>query len=316
MNSTYTYPVNPESLVIAIVVYPSQASEINAHLFIEGVRTFGGSLSTTRIWCLVPDTGKTVSSDFRDFCNAKKGEVLAFKIPSEATRFPLAADVAGAAYAERKARSSHSLLAWLGANTLVFREPQRFLLPDRASIGYCPVHHTNIGSMFDSVLDPFWTQVYKACNVPHDRIFPMKSQVDGKTLRPYFNASSLVIRPERGLFETWHDMFFAKYRQPEFTSFYDQDNRYAIFMHQAVLSGALLAMITKEEMIQLPTTYNYPLHLWREDVTDARPRRLDELVTARHEGFYQDPDWRNAMPDGNTLKEWLSIHSKSCTVGN
>jgi hypothetical protein len=295
-------------LVIATVVYPSRTSETNARLLIESLRAFGGSLSKAPIWCLVPESGKEVTSEFRDLCNAKKSELLRFEISSETARFPLAADVAGAAFAEHRARNAFHLLAWLGANTLVFQEPRHFLLPDRALIGYCPVHHTNIGSGIDAPLDAFWSCIYEVCKVPQNRVFSMNTQVDGKILRPYFNATSLVNRPERGLFIAWKNVFFEVFQQKEFSPFYEQNEKYAIFMHQAVLSGLILAMISKEEMALLPTTYNYPLHLWRKDVTDARPRTLNELVTARHEGFYLDANWRDAMPEGDTLKKWLSDH--------
>jgi hypothetical protein len=300
----------PQKMLIATVVYPSPASETNARLLIESIRAFGGSLSDIRIWCLAPRIKNKVSSGFRNLCDAAFCQLELFEAPSEALRFPLAADVAGAAHAEKKARDTCDFLVWLGANTIVLQEPRHLLIPDHTCIGYCPVHHTNIGSVFDSALDPFWSEVYRTCKVPEEWIFPMETHVDGKTLRPYFNASSLVVRPDRGLFASWRDLFFNTYQKQQFEKFYEQDERYAIFMHQAILSGIILAMIESKEMIRLPPTYNYPLHLWREDVTTARPHRLDELMTARHEGFYNDPNWRNAMPEGDELKDWLAQRVK------
>jgi hypothetical protein len=302
--------MNPQKLVIATVVYPSQTSEINARFLIESIRTFGGSFSNAIIWCLLPKIGEGVSSSFIDFCKKTGSERLSYEIQPEAARFPLAADIVGAAYAESNALKTFNLLVWLGANTIVFQEPQHFIIPDHACIGYCPVHHTNIGSNFDTALDPFWSEVYRACKVPSDRVFPMNTQVDGKTLRPYFNATSLVVRPERGVFAAWRDVFFATYQQQGFKKFYEQDDKYAIFMHQAILTGIILAVIDLKEMVKLPSAYNYPLHLWQEDVTNARPHRLDELVTARHEVFYRNPNWRETMPEGNDLKDWLAQRTK------
>lgn len=299
-----------DTCVAAVVVYPDPLSEKNARLLIESLRTFGGSLSNTPVLCLTPNIDRDVSPSFLDLCRSHAVNVASYDIPADAIHFPLAAYVAGAACAEEKARGQAECLAWLGANTIIFHEPRDFLIPRGTCIGYRPVHHTNIGSAMDDALDPFWSDVYSACKVPSDSVFPMKTHVDGKTLRPYFNAGSLVIRPERGLFVAWRDMFFKTFQQPQFKTHYEQDNRYAIFMHQAILSGVILAGIGSKEMIKLPPTYNYPLHLWQEDVTNARPHRLDELVTGRHEGFYQDPEWRTAMPEGDDLKDWLAEHAR------
>jgi hypothetical protein len=59
-------------------------------------------------------------------------------------------------------------------------------------------------------------------------------------------------------------------------------------------------------MQELPRIYNYPEHLYQEDVTTSRPVLLDELVTLRHEAFYQDPDWIQKMPASESLKAWFA----------
>jgi hypothetical protein len=65
-------------------------------------------------------------------------------------------------------------------------------------------------------------------------------------------------------------------------------------------------MFTEEEIQELPYAYNYPEHLYTEDVTANRPASLDELITVRHESFHTDPDWKQKMPASDSLKEWLA----------
>jgi len=91
-----------------------------------------------------------------------------------------------------------------------------------------------------------------------------------------------------------------------FQKFYQKDERYAVFVHQAVLSGVILSMLQTGEIQELPPTYNYPLHLHAQDVTDHRPSSLEELVIFRHEGFYADPEWINRMPAKEPLKQWIA----------
>ncbi len=71
------------------------------------------------------------------------------------------------------------------------------------------------------------------------------------------------------------------------------------------MSGVILSELGTDELQELLPTYNYPLHLHGEDVTDERPVAMDELVTMRHEGFYSDPRWFEKMPAGDSLKRWL-----------
>jgi hypothetical protein len=65
-------------------------------------------------------------------------------------------------------------------------------------------------------------------------------------------------------------------------------------------------MFPIEELQELPSTYNYPLHLLADDVSVKKPRTLEELVTLRHEGFYKNPDWLENIPAQDSLKKWLT----------
>ena len=133
----------------------------------------------------------------------------------------------------------------------------------------------------------------------------MRPVVEDLQMRPYFNAGFLAARPERGLFRQWHKTFLDHYQTPAFRAFYQQNRSYIIFMHQAVLAGVTLRRLEREELLELPDSYNYPVHLYEQDTTDRRPASLDELKTFRHEGFHRDPDWVQKMPASGRVKQWL-----------
>jgi hypothetical protein len=295
-----------EKIVIATVIYPAEWSEKNALLLVESIRAFAGSLAETPIWCYVPQYGKEVSRETVRRLNDLNVAIIPFDIDIEVARFFFAADIRAAWLAESTAIDKTELLAWLGANTIILKQPDAFLLSAEKQLGYRPVHHINVGSEFKSGLDPFWAFVYDYCKVPEDRIFPMETHVDRKVIRPYFNAGMIITRPENKLMRTWHDTFFKVYQKPELRAFYEQDERYVIFIHQALLSGIILNMFTKDEIQELPRDYNYPLHLYDEDITADRPSSIDDVVTLRHEGFYQDPQWMDKMPASDRLKQWLA----------
>ncbi len=292
-------------LIFCTVVYPAQWSETNALLLVESVRDFAGSFSTVPIWCFVPQYGKELKPGTVKRLTELDVDIVPFDIELDVARFFFAADIRAAHIAESTAAGKTDRLVWLGANTIVMNEPCAFMLPDEKQLGYRPVHHTNIGSLYEEPLDPFWTLVYKYCDVAEDRVFPMTTHIDGKKLRPYFNAGILVTRPENGLFKAWHDKFFDIYQKPDLQELYKKDERYVIFIHQALLSGMILNIFSQHEIQELPGTYNYPIHLHKEDITEDRPVKMDDLVLIRHEGFYQDPDWAQKFPGSDTLKRWL-----------
>ena len=296
---------NKETLIFATVTYPGPGSERNTLLLVESIRAFAGSLAQTPVWCFVPQYGKRLAPETETRLTALDVTLVPYDIELDVARFFFAADIRAAQLAESTAAGKTDLLVWLGSNTILLKEPDAFILPDDKLLGYRPVHHTNVGSVYGTPLDPFWTLVYKYCDVPQDRVFPMKTHVDGQTIRPYFNAGILIPRPESGLFKSWHDIFFDVYREPALKNLYEQDQRYVIFIHQALLSGIILKTFAQDEIQQLPGTYNYPLHLFEEDI-ESRPTLIDELFTIRHEGFYNNPDWKRDMPASDSLKNWLA----------
>lgn len=294
------------NLIFNSVVYPTTLSETNVLLLMESIRTFAGSLSQAPIWCLMPEYGKQLSMATQHKLVSLNVILIPFEIDYEILRFPFTGEAQAAAVAESMANGKADFLVWLGANTVVLQEPSHFLLPDDKSLGYRPVHHTNVGSRYDRPLDPFWTLVYQYCSVSEDRIFVMTTHVDDTKIRPYFNAGVLVTRPEKHLLRNWRDAFFRVYQKPDLQKFYRQDERYAVFIHQAVLSGVILSEFTTDEIQELPATYNYPVHLYAEDRTDHRPSSLEELVTFRHEGFHEDREGIVNMPVGESLKQWFT----------
>jgi hypothetical protein len=296
---------NKEQLIFTTVVYPTQRSETDALLLVESIRAFAGSLSQAPIWCFVPQYGKELSASIEQRLAELDVTIIRFDIDSETRNFFFAADIQAAACAESMAIDQTHLLVWLGSNTIILQEPKDLLLSDDKALGYRSVHHTNVGSPYDMPLDTFWSLVYKYCGVPRDRVFPMETHVDARTIRPYFNAGILVTRPETHLLRSWRDTFFSVYQKPQLQELYLKDERYTIFIHQAILSGVILHAFSQHEIQELPDNYNYPIHLYEEDVTEQRPSRIEDLITVRHEGFYTDPEWMTKIPAGERLKHWL-----------
>lgn len=297
---------NQTNLVIATVIFPGESSEASTLLLMESIRSFAGSLSDVDIWCFMPESGNDLSQKIQTRINELDINLVPFVIDSEIASFPFTRHAQAAALAESKALGKASMVAWIAPNTLVLQEPSRFILKDGISLRYRPVHHKLLGLKFDEPLDTFWSAIYEFCKVPEERVFAMMPQVENLIIRPYFNAGCLIVRPEKFLFQSWREMFLKVYQEPVFKKLYQEDGNYAIFVHQAILSGVILSRMTSDEIEELPAEYNYPLHLYLEDMTDNRPDSLEECVTVRHEGFFRDPGWASKIPAKRELKDWIA----------
>lgn len=299
----FTIMVDLASSIVFTAALSPGIKGTSALLLAESIRAYAGRLSSSPILLYItPNT--VLPREVRERLRSLDVEFINYEVDEEAAKFFFLPEVTAAAQAEERAEGKAEILVWLGANTLILQEPGDLRLPVGKNVGYRPVHITNVGSRFDTPLDDFWSLIYRRCGVIQDRVFPMKTHVDGNTVRPYFNAGHLAVRPEKRLLRKWSETFLNLYRAPEFQRFY-ADGSYRIFMHQAVLSGIILAEFPHDELNELTSTYNYPIHLHDEDTTSGKPTSIEEMVTVRHEGFWEEPNWEARMPASVTLKKWL-----------
>ncbi|MFW9818639.1 MAG: hypothetical protein ACFFE5_03435, partial [Candidatus Thorarchaeota archaeon] len=143
-----------------IFAYISDCSDPKDLILAASIREFGESLSDYPIWVLVPKSKETIDNEMKNLFLSLNVDLIPFSTKDK-PKFPFITHVLAAANAESLAKEKSKLLAWLGSNTIIFNEPKHFLLDNDKSLGYRPVHHTNIGSFYDEPIDPFWKLVYQ-----------------------------------------------------------------------------------------------------------------------------------------------------------
>ena len=265
VNSFITYGQGPDSLILA-----------------ESIRKFGGNFGNSPIWAFTPIKEEDFPKEVKDQFHSLKVQLIHFEVEQDVdARFPFIANVNAAAIAESMTINKSKFLIWYGTNSIILKDPTDYLLNEDKNLGYRPVHHTLIGSIYDEPIDSFWKIIYEKCNVTEDKIFPMKTHVDYNILRPYFNSGFLIVRPEKGLLQNYWRKYKELYNDPIFDDFYKKDKLYVTFIHQAVLSGVILSKMNHSEIYELPYNYNYPLHLHDETPLEYQPNSNDELITAR-----------------------------------
>jgi len=286
---------------------PRQAE--NSLIFVDGFREFAGTMREAPIRIYLSDRLPDMPG-IRDALRDRGVEVRPFHPPEETRGFILAGKPAAAALAETGAEGEAEILAFLDTNVLMFREPEAFRLEREVDLGYRPVFHRNVGSLYDEPPDPYWSRIYALLRVDPSLLFPMEAAADKSVLRPYYNAGYLVVRPERGLLRKWAANFTACARDEELVGICG-DELHNLFLHQAALSATIPSHLAGERTIRFPDTYNYPLFFEKFYPSQVAFDSLEGVVSIKTEFRFSDlPEgWEDELEAPAGVIDWIRAHN-------
>jgi hypothetical protein len=300
-----------ENNVLIFAVFAESEEQLyHTLLLAESIRTFAGKFRDAPVWIYAPESLLDKEQEIADKFTALNAEVKNSTAPEEALEFYFARKVFAAAKAETEAEGKTEFLVWMDDDTIVIKEPLAFVLDQGVSLGYRPVMHQLISSLYDEPVNEFWSRVYEKLSVPESAIFPMITPADQKKIRPYFNSGLLAVRPERGILRKWAEDFPLLYQDAVFVEMSKQDRLIRIFLHQVALVGAILNLLKQEEMTQFSLQYNFPLFFKQMFGAVREFDSLDDVVTFRYEFFFRDPDpnWSEKIKGPKEVIDWLKVH--------
>ncbi len=293
---------------LIFAVFAEDAEQFNhAILMAESIRAFAGRYRDNPVWIFVPHGGIEISPDLDARLRELRVELVESTAPEEVLWFYYAAKVFAAAQAEEQAEERGGILAWLDEDTIVLQEPEAFALQPGRALAYRPVMHKNIGTLYAQPVDDFWARIYQKLSVPDSALFPMITPADGDTIRPYFNAGLLVVRPERGILRRWAEDFTVLAGDTVLASMSREDRFKRIFLHQTALVGAILNRAVREEMLELPAQYNYPLFFKEMYGASHAFDDIADVVTLRYDVYFRNPapDWKQRLKGPPDKISWL-----------
>ena len=293
------------SSIFVTLAYPGKPLS-RTSLLLSSLRKFGGSWGQSPLWVLHPQSRGSFSEDELARLEDLGAETVPFTTDEGILQFPLGTKVQAAAAAERLAEGKAEQLIWLDGDTLVLSPLDEFTLLPEKVLGYRPVHHKLLGTAWGEPLDQYWELVYRACGASPESDFPMTTHL-GEKIRPYFNAGCYAIRPAKGILREWESVFKSHYREPAFRTYYEKDGLYAVFTHQAIFTGVVLANLTEADLQALSPAVNYPLHLHEKIPASLQTDRLDDLVTARYEDLLEKPGWQDDFSLSRELEDWVEV---------
>ncbi|MBN2265043.1 MAG: hypothetical protein JW775_04430 [Candidatus Aminicenantes bacterium] len=292
-------------VVTTFVEFPDEF--LRLEVMVDSLRTFGGRLKNAPVWAYVAEELLGSPSGSLDTAKRLGAEVRSIYAPENVTWFPLVRKVFAAAHAEAQASGRASVLARLDPDTIFIDEPAEYLLPEGKSLGWRPVFHRNIGSLFDEPLDAYWSRAYEVMGIRDEAVFPMITPADGHRIRPYFQAGCVVVRPERGLLKKWEETLVRLAADPLIRDLCGKDQSKRTFTFQAALTGAVLNHLERGEMTALSDRINYPL-FFREMFGGGKDfHDMTSVATVRYEYFFQNapPDWDKTIRGPADRIAWI-----------
>jgi hypothetical protein len=277
------------------------------HLLAESIRTFAGRFSRAPVWIYVPEPISDVTDDMREPLQTLDVKVEISQPPAEAEWFYYAGKTFAAGRAEAAAAGKAAALVWMDSDTLLLQEPTDFALSDGIACAYRPVMHNRSGSLAAEPPDPFWSRIYETLGLDPESLFSMVTPADRQTIRAYFNAGLLVVRPELGILRKWGESFTRLIRDSALVDMCHQDVDKRIFLHQTALVGAVLNTVERGALLELSDAYNYPIFFQKMFGADSEFDSIEQAVTLRYDIYFRDPapDWSRQLTGPAHKLSWL-----------
>lgn len=298
----------PSSIIfISSAEYPGQI--LNCLKMAESIRKFAGSMKGAPIRIYISERLHKENLKYQEQYDTLSVETRFYQAPNEALKFLLGGKVFAAAQAESEAENEAEFLAYLAPNTIIIKEPCDFKLTPGKKIAFSPVHHQNIGSLYNESPDTFWSRLFQILNIPQKGIFPMESLADKKVLRPYFNAGSFVVRPKLHLMKKWLESFKILYLDPVIAKI-SQKGKHNTFLHQAALAGAIMKLLERKEMVRLPDIYNYPIFFEKFYGAELKFDSINSAISLRYEFDFKNlpDDWDKKIKGPEEVISWIKKH--------
>ena len=297
---------SPQPIIFA--TFTESKSDLSSIcITVKSIRAFAGKYNNAPVWVYMPETLMAQESETLEKLVALNVVVKTSEAPDTATWFYFARKVFAAAQAEAEAEGHTAILAWLDPDTIFLLEPDEFILPKSTTLGYRPVMHKNIGLLYTEPLDEFWSRAYEKMNVDENTLFPMITPADVDTIRPYFNAGCLIVKPHQSTLRKWADYFTILYQDSVLAELCRQDIYKRIFIHQAALTGAILNHVDREKMLQLSDRINYPIFFQEMFGAKRVFNDITNVVTFRYESYFRNPviDWYEQLNGPADRIEWM-----------
>lgn len=250
---------------------------------------------------MVPEGEMELVQLLRESYPQKTVLVQPFSMPEAHRKFPFADKLSAAAAAES---ALDGTLLWMDTESIVFGDLSPLELGEGEVFAYRPVDKKLLGCGNGEPLSAFWQQVYGLFEL-EDAFEPLLTGVERDLIRPYFNAGFFLLKTDRKILQFWRDVFYSFIERKEMQALFKESVLYKIFVHQAVLTGAVLASTTPEERILLPDAVNYPIHLHGFHPMSGSVKTSMSLISGRYDTYFNQDEEKRDFPFDEETASWI-----------
>jgi hypothetical protein len=254
--------------------------EAQTLLLFDSIRRYAGRFRDCPLYALSPRAGHAISAAARHKLAELRVTYSEKILNTECIEYGSANRVAAAAYIEET--RSHDILVILDSDTLFLREPAELLLTNDIDVAVRPVDVKGMSTSGPSdSFDRYWQKLCHLSGVAYADIPWGESFVDRQRIKANYNGGLVVVRRRLGILQKWADLFFQSIRKglkpyTDAGSFRTgagwiepaAGNLWG--SNQAALSLAIWS--SSRQVLELPPTYNYPLH---------QHERLDPVIVQK-----------------------------------
>lgn len=293
--------------------------EAQTLLLFDSIRRYAGRFRDCSLYALSPRAGHEISAASRQKLD-ELGVTYSEKIlNTECTEYGSANRVAAAAYIEET--RSHDILVILDSDTLFLREPAELLLANDSDVAVRPVDVKGMSTSGPSdSFDRYWQELCRLSGLAYDDLPWGESFVDRQHIKANYNGGLVVVRSGLGILQKWGDLFFQSIRaglrpytkagsfrtgagwiKPAAGNLWGSN--------QAALSLAIWSC--SRRVVELPPTYNYPLHQHERIDPVLAQSVFPELVHVHYhwlfapDGLPLNPLFGEPSPLSESQRDWL-----------
>lgn len=297
----------PQHALVFATYAASEEELAHVRYLAESIRAFAGKHSDSPVWAYVPVEFAGDARKYLEDAPELGIEIKTSNTPEDARWFYYSGKTFAAGLAEAEAEKVSAVLVWMDEDTIVLQEPVDLVLGEGTGFAYRPVMHNRSGSLYSEPPDSFWARIYEKLSLDTDSLFSMVTPADRQTIRAYFNAGLLVVRPEHEILRKWGESFKVLYRDSVLANMCKEDVTKRIFLHQTALVGAVMHTLGRDSMIELSDGYNYPMFFKRMFGANEEFDSLDDVFTLRYDFYFRDPDpnWSEQLKGPENVISWM-----------
>lgn len=245
-------------------------------LLAQSLRTYGGKFKDAPIYSYAPRVGKNISKKTAEQFVALN--VIHFYLPlnEEFSYYAIANKVFVLSHAEKTL--DFDFLVFVDSDMLILSEPTDLLLSPEYDIALRPVGSKGVGiSGKDDTEYDYWQRLYAVCHV--EQITYTETTIDAKYIQGYWNSGLMSVRRSSKIYSQWETNLLQMLRSQT----YPKNGIY--FTEQSTFSATIMGM--KARLIELPGSYNYPIHRQNTLLPTKKIDNLGEIVTAHYHDLFR-----------------------------